>query len=237
MNNTILNYNWLPVPIHFMLKHQTVAVIWERSSWSALYAHVTVWLSENEKFWIMDFFFTNLLLTISNFYFLLFLQCNKNELSCGREEKALEKEKAAFLEFIAKETNKPNTSGVAQIEGFLPQKRPQSFRGQRRKTSPMKVPKERGDFTWCSSIVIKQYCHSVPDTRAVGMGWWFNIELLLPCLKNFGCLVKWMADTDQSTVIHTQFYGLFFLTLWHQTQRTWHKGFCLLELTHVGFLT
>lgn len=131
----------------------------------------------------------------------------------------------------------PNTNGVPQIEGFLAQKRPQSFRGHRRKTSPMKVPKETGDLTWCSSIVIKQYCHSVPDTGAVGMGWCFNIELLLPCLKNFDCLVKWIADTGQSTVIHTQFYGLFFLMLWHETERTQHKGFCLLELTNVGFLT
>lgn len=115
----------------------------------------------------MDFFFTGLLLTISNFYFLLYLQCNKNEWSCGIEEKALEKEKVAFLEFIAKETNMLNTNGVAQTEA---QKRPQSFRGQRRKTSPMKVPKEIRDFTRCSSRVIKQYCHSVPDTGAVGMG-------------------------------------------------------------------
>lgn len=160
----------------------------------------------------MELLFTNLLLTISNFYFLLFLQCNKNEWSCGRDKKALEKEKVAFLEFIAKETNKPNTSGEAQTEGFLAQKRPQSFR--RRKTSPTKVPKETGDFTWCSSLVTKQYCQSVPDTGAVGMGWWFNTELLLPCLKNFGSLVKWIADTGQSTVIHTQFYGLFFLMLW-----------------------
>lgn len=161
-----------------------------------------------------------MLLTISNFYFLLFLQCSKNEWSCGREEKALEKEKVAFLDFIAKETNKPNTNAAAQIEGFLAHKRPQSFRGQKRKTSPMKVPKETGDFTWCSITVIKQYCHSVPDAGTVGMGWWFNIELLLPCLKNFGCLVKGIADTGQSTVIHTQFYGLFFLVLWHETKNT-----------------
>lgn len=78
----------------------------------------------------MDFFFTNLLLTISKFHFLLFLQCNKNEWSCGREEKALEKEKVAFLEIIAKENNKLNTNTVAQIQAFLAQKRPQSFRGR-----------------------------------------------------------------------------------------------------------
>ncbi|KAF4799325.1 hypothetical protein TURU_055814 [Turdus rufiventris] len=41
----------------------------------------------------------------------------KNEWSCGREEKALEKEKVAFLDFIAKETNKPNTNAAVQIEG------------------------------------------------------------------------------------------------------------------------
>lgn len=58
-----------------------------------------------------------MLLTISNFYFLLFLQCSKNEWSCGREEKALEKEKVTFLDFIAKETNKPNTNAAVQIEG------------------------------------------------------------------------------------------------------------------------
>lgn len=190
-------------------------MVWECSSQTSLFAHVTVRLSESGNLWIKDFFFfTGLLLTISNFYFLLYLQCNKNEWSCGIEEKALEKEKVAFLEFTAKETNTPNTNGVAQIEGFLAQKRPQSFRGQRRKTSPMKVPKEIRDFTRCSSIVIKQYCHSVPDTGAVGMGWWLNIELLLPCLKNFGCLVKWIADTGQSTVFHTQFYGFSHVTTW-----------------------
>lgn len=89
-------------------------------------------------------------------------------------------------------------------------------------------------FTSCSRIAIKQYCHSVSDTAAVGISWWCNNALLLSCPKNFGWLAKRIADKGQSTVIHTLFYGLVFLLLWHEMQEIQHKGFYLLERRNAG---
>lgn len=92
-------------------------------------------------------------------------------------------------------------------------------------------------FTSCSHITIRQYCQSVYDTEAASIGWWFNIVLLLSCLKNFGWLVKWRAGKGQSTVIHTLVYGLVFLMLWHEMRGTQRKGFYLLEQRNAGFRT
>lgn len=67
---------------------------------------------------IFCIYFLKMIISHIHFFLYFFLQCNKNKWGKGREEKALDVVKEAFLQFIAKEVNEPITVRVAQNEGF-----------------------------------------------------------------------------------------------------------------------